>query len=47
MQTVGYWMERGVSPEYLLTRTREEMIVFAAIARLNKEEMEKQLKQER
>lgn len=40
-------MERGVSPEYLLTRTREEMIVFAAIARLNKEEMEKQLKQER
>lgn len=40
-------MERGVSPEYLLTRTREEMIVFAAIAGLNKEEMEKQLKQER
>ena len=43
MQTVGYWMEKGVNPEYLLTRTRDEMVIFAAIARLNKEETEKQL----
>ena len=36
MRTVGYWME------YLLTRTREETVLLAAIAELNMEETAKQ-----
>lgn len=47
MQTISYWMERGISPEYLLARTREDMVLFAAIAELNREEVEKQLKTKR
>lgn len=35
-------MERGISPEYLMTRTRDEMVLFAAIAELNMEEIKKQ-----
>ncbi len=42
MRTVGYWMERGINPEYLLTRTREETVLLAAIAELNMEETVKQ-----
>lgn len=42
MRTVGYWMERGISPEYLLARTREETVLLAAIAELNMEETVKQ-----
>ena len=42
MRTVGYWMERGINPEYLLKRTREETVLLAAIAELNMEETVKQ-----
>ena len=41
MRTIGYWMERGISPEYLLERPRDDMIVLAAIAELNQEELRK------
>lgn len=47
MRTVGYWMERGISPEYLLMRTREEMVLLAAIAELNIEETVKQSERKR
>ena len=47
MRTVGYWMERGINPEYLLTRTRDEMVLLAAIAELNMEETVKQSERKR
>lgn len=44
MRTIGYWMERGISLEYLMARTRDEMVLFAAIAELNREETKNSLK---
>lgn len=45
MRAIGYWMERGISPEYLLSRSRDEMIIFAAIAELNDDDRVNMIKQ--
>lgn len=45
MRTIGYWMERGISPEYLLSCSRDEMIIFAAVAELNNDDRMNMIKQ--
>lgn len=44
MWTIGYWMNKGYTPEYLATLPREDKIMLAAVARLNQEEQQENLK---
>lgn len=38
MWCIGYWMERGFSPETLAKLSRSEMIMYEAIAKMNQDE---------
>ena len=40
----GYWMDKGYTPEYLASLTREDKIMFAAVAKLNQEEQQEMFK---
>lgn len=41
---IGYWMDKGYTPEYLSNLPREDKIMFAAVAKLNQEEQQVLLK---
>lgn len=41
---MGYWMNKGYMPEYLATLPREDKIMLAAVARLNQEEQQENMK---
>lgn len=41
---MGYWMEKGYTYEYLSALPREDKIMLAAVARLNQEEQQENLK---
>ena len=44
MWMVGYWMERGYRPEFLLNLSRSDKNMFTAIAQLNQEEQLEMIK---
>ena len=41
---MGYWMNKGYTQEYLATLPREDKIMLAAVARLNQEEQQENMK---
>ena len=42
---IGYWMEKGFSPEFLLNLPRSDKNMFTAIAQLNQQEQLELMKQ--
>lgn len=43
MELTGYWMERGIAPERILTLSREDRLIYTAVMQLNKEQKHKEL----
>ena len=45
MELTGYWMERGVPPERILTLSHEDRLIYTALMQLNREQRYKELEE--